>query len=147
MCHILKYESGQNISNVMNVDSNFFMKDLYAFFEWSQMHPVLRARQFSHKTILLVDDFPYKCIPNSHGSYINPPMFLLNQSLDILHNYLQRLLNSQHYVPDFVGSNPYPSGQGPFNLDLPSSQIYQHTLVRHKILTFARMIPKAQMSM
>jgi hypothetical protein len=67
--------------------------------------------------------------------------------LDTLHNYLQRLLSSQQYVPDFVGSNPYPSGQGPFNLELPSSQIYKQSLARHKILTPARMVPEAQMSM
>ena len=147
MCHILKDESGQNLPSPMNVDSSFFMKDLCTFFEWSRMHPVLHTKQPSPRTTLLVDDSPYKCIPNPFGSYVNPPPFLSNQSLDTLHKYLQRLLSSQQYVPNFVGSNPYPSGQGPFNLVLPSSHIYKHALARHKILNFARIVPEAQMSM
>jgi hypothetical protein len=108
MCHILGDERGQNFPSPMNVDSSFFLKDMCAFFEWSRMHPVPHSRQPTHRTTLLVDDSPYKCIPNPPGSYINPPFFFLsNQSLDTLHNYLQNLLNSQQYVPDFVGSNPH----------------------------------------
>ena len=146
LCHTMKDERGQVLPSPMNVDSSFFMKDLCAFFEWSWTHPVPHTKQPSHRTTLLVDDSPYKCIPNPPGSYINPPPFMSTQSLDTLHSYLQRLLSSQQYVPDFVGSNPYPSCQGPFNLELPSSQIYKQSLARHKILTFARMVPEAQMS-
>ena len=111
------------------------------------MHRVSHTKQRSHRTTLLVDGSPYKCISNPHGSHINHPPILSNQNLDTLHNYLQRLLSSQHYVPDFVGSNSYPLGQGPFNLELPSSQFYKNALARHKILTFARTILEAQMSM
>ena len=110
MCHILGDENGQNLPSPMSADSSFFMKDLCAFFERSRLHPMPHSKQPTHRTTLLVDDFPFKCIPNPSGSYINPPTFFANQSLDTLHNYLQNLLNSQQFVPDFVGSNPYPSG-------------------------------------
>ena len=146
MCHILEDENGKNLPSPVNVESSFFVKDLCTFFEWSRMHPVPHSKQPTPRTTLLVDDSPYKCIPNPPGSYINPPPFLSNQSLDTLHNYLQSLLNSQQYVPDFVGSNPYPSGQGPFNIDLPNSEIYKHALARHRQRTSDRRIPASQMS-
>ena len=75
MCHILADESGHNLPSPVNADSSFFMKDLSAFFEWSRMHPVPHSKPPTHKTTLLVDDSPYKCIPNPPGSYINPPHF------------------------------------------------------------------------
>ena len=147
LCHTLKDDRGQVLRSPMNVDSVFFVKDLNAFFEWSRTHPLPHTKQPCHRTTLLVDDSPYKCIPNPPGTYVNPPPFLSNQSLDTLHNYLQRLLSSGQYVPDFVGSNPYPSGQGPFNLEQPSSQMYRQSLARHKLLTPAGIVPEAQMSM
>ena len=128
----------------MNDDSSFFMKDLCAFFESSWMHPLPHLKQPTQRTTLFVDDSSYKCIPNPPTSCINPPPFFSNQSLDILHNYLQNLLNSQQFVPDFVGSNPYPSGHGPFNLYLSNSQIYKHALARHSQLASDRRIPMAQ---
>jgi hypothetical protein len=75
MCHILTDERGQNIPSPVNVESSFFLKDLCAFFEWSRMHPVPHSKPPTHRTTLLVDDSPYKCIPNPPGSYINPPLF------------------------------------------------------------------------
>ena len=75
MCHILEDENGKNLPSPMNVESSFFMKDLCTFFEWSRWHPVLHSKQFPRRTTLLVDDSPYKCIPNPHGSYINPLPF------------------------------------------------------------------------
>ena len=121
------------------------MKDLSAFFEWSRTHPMAHTKPPTYRTTLLVDDSPYKCIPNPPGCYINPPSFTSNQSLAPLHSYLQRLVSSEQYVPDFVGSNPYPSGQGPFNLELPSSLIFEHSMARHKTLTFDCIVPEAQM--
>ena len=147
LCHTLKDERGQVLPSPVNTESSFFVKDLSAFFEWSRTHPLPHTKQPSYRTTLLIDDSPYKCIPNPPGSYVNPTPFMTNQSLDIMHNYLQRLLSSEQYVPDFVGSNPYPSGQGPFDLEQPSSQIYKQALARHKLLTPARMVPEAQMSM
>ena len=147
MCHILADESGQNLPSPVNADSSFFLKDLCAFFEWSRMHPVPHSKPPTPRTTLLVDDSPYKCIANPPGSYINPPPFMSNQSLDTLHNYLQSLLTSQLYVPDFVGSNPYPSGQGPFNLESPNLLIYKHALARHRVCTSDHRIPAAQMPM
>jgi hypothetical protein len=44
-------------------------------------------------------------------------------------------------------SSFYPSGQGPFNLEQPSSQMYRQSLAKHKLLTPAGMVPEAQMSM
>ena len=146
LCHTLKDERGQVLPSPVNADSSFFMKDLSAFFEWSRMHPVPHTKPPTHRTTLLVDDSPYKCIPNPPGCYINPPSFTSNQSLIPLHNYLQRLLSSQQYVPDFVGSNPYPTGQGPFNLELPSSLIFKQSLARHKTLTSAHIVPEEQMT-
>ena len=72
---------------------------------------------------------------------------MTNQTLDTMHNYLQRLLSSEQYVPDFVGSNLYPSGQGPLNLEQPSSHIYKQSLARQVLLSPARMVLEAQMSM
>lgn len=147
LCDTLKDERGQVLPSPVNADSSFFVKDLSAFIESSRTHPVPHSKPPTLRNTLLVDDSPYKCIPNPAGSYINPPSFVSNQSLDPLHNYLQRLLASQQYVPDFVGSNPYPSGQGPFNLELPSSQIFKQSLARHKTLTSARIVPEAQLNM
>jgi len=144
LCHTLKDERGQVLPSPVNADSSFFMKDLSAFFEWSRMHPVAHTKPPTYRTTLLVDDSPYKCIPNPPGCYINPPSFTSNQSLAPLHSYLQRLVSSEQYVPDFVGSNPYPSGQGPFNLELPSSLVFKHSLARHKTLTSDRIVPEAQ---
>lgn len=145
MCHILEDAGGHYLPSPGNADSTFFMKDLRAFFEWSQIYPVPHAKQPTYKTTLLVDDSPYKCIPNPFGSYINPTPFVCNESLDTLHNYLQSLLNSQQYVNDFVGNNPYPSGQGPFYLQLPSLQVYKHALDRYTMLNPAYNIPVTQM--
>lgn len=142
LCHILQDDNGKNLPSPVNVDASFFMKDLTAFFEWSRMHPVPHSKQPTHRSTLLVDDSPFKCIPNPPRNYINPPTFVSNQTLDTLHKYLQDLLNSQQYVPDFVGNNPYPSGQGPFNLELPNLQIYKHALDRHNQLTSERRHPK-----
>ena len=146
LCQTLKDERGQVLPSPVNADSSFFMEDLSEFFEWSRMHLVLHTNPPTHRTTLLVDDFPYKCIPNPLGCYINLPSFTSNQSLDPLHNYLQRLLSSQRYVLDFVGSNPYPTGQGPFNLEQPSSLIFKQSLARHKTLTSAHIVPEEQMT-
>ena len=81
------------------------------------------------------------------GATSIPLFFLSNHSLDTLHNYMQNLLNSQQYVLEFVGNNPYPSGQGPFNLDLPDSQVYKHALARCSQRPSDRRVPAAQMSL
>jgi hypothetical protein len=147
MCHILADESGHNLPCPINVDSSFFMKDLCVFFSGVRC---IQCRIRSH----LLIELPYLLMtPLSsasrtlQGATLIPPSFLANQSLDTLHNYLQSLLNSQQHVPDFVGRNPYPSGQGPFNLEVPNSLIYKHALARHRMLTSDRRIPTAQMSM
>ena len=75
LCHTLKDERGQVLPNHVNADSSFFMKDLSAFVEWSRTHPMVHTKPPTHRTTLLVDDSPYKCIPNPLGSYINPPPF------------------------------------------------------------------------
>ena len=142
MCHTLKDERGQVLPSPVNADSSFFVKDLSALFEWSRTHPVAHTKPPTHRTTLLVDDSPYKCIPNPPGCYINPPPFTSNQSLGPLYSYLQRLLSSEQYVPDFVGSNPYPTGQGPFNLELPKFIVYKQSLDRHKVLTSAHKVPE-----
>ena len=75
MCQVLADERGKSLPSPVNAESSFFIKDLCAFFEWSRMHPLPHSKPPTHRTTLLVDDSPYKCIANPSGSYINPPLF------------------------------------------------------------------------
>lgn len=87
ICCILEDANGWDIFNPLNVDSTFFMIDLGALFEWSQMYLVPHAKQIAYKTTLFVDDFPYNFFSNFFGSYNHPTPFASNQNFDTLHNY------------------------------------------------------------